>query len=266
MKKLLLYSVFFLFFWANVNAQNVVSFHGSSFKEDGNLFTGTKNITFELIDKEGNPIWAETQDVAIESGVYSVFLGSVNPLNSVIASNAKTLRITVEGIVLNPDLNISSSFHSILRREIVLIKQMEPVGSSSINNATAGMWYTKPLNTIQSMTNSDFLSLNANQVKLKPGRYFIKAKTIAGDVRTHILKLRDITNNEDAIIGSLAFTNSFAYTQVSLDGFIEIDVETSFELQHRVGVNGQFGGPADIDASWGLSSVPVTVIEIEKLD
>ena len=78
--------------------------------------TGTKNFTFSFVDTE----WSEDhENVEVTKGLYFVTLGSINPIPiSIIEQNSNIkLRITVNGVVLQPDVPINSAITT-LRAEV----------------------------------------------------------------------------------------------------------------------------------------------------
>ena len=73
-----------LAFAKNANAQATLSVQGSLQNFNGTAVdNGVYDITFKLYttDNGGTAIWSEVQSVSVVSGVYSVHLGEVNPLD-----------------------------------------------------------------------------------------------------------------------------------------------------------------------------------------
>ncbi|NQV15016.1 hypothetical protein HQ531_06110 [bacterium] len=122
-----------------VNAQEIpskITFQGK-LSENGELVTGTKSMTFTIGE------WVEEHgEVAVNSGIYSVILGSVLPipLSQFSENNIATLHIAVEGIDLSPDIEIVSSPYAFKAEEAanaLMLAGLEHdlfLGIESINN------------------------------------------------------------------------------------------------------------------------------------
>lgn len=65
---------------------------------------GTQTVTFRLYNVEtgGTHLWEETADVDIVGGIYSHYLGSVNPLNAANFANTLYLAVKVGSYELSP--------------------------------------------------------------------------------------------------------------------------------------------------------------------
>jgi microcystin-dependent protein len=111
-KQLALFFFITAFFMTNTLtfAQGIpkqISYQGKLL-ENGLPVTGTKNFTFSFIDTD----WSEDhENVDVTKGLYFVNLGSINPIPiSIIEKNANiTLRIAVNGVVLEPDVTFNST-------------------------------------------------------------------------------------------------------------------------------------------------------------
>ena len=60
----------------------LIHYQGVLTDEEGTAITGNRSITFSLHDTEteGSPLWDETQNVILLDGLFSVLLGSVDPI------------------------------------------------------------------------------------------------------------------------------------------------------------------------------------------
>lgn len=84
-----------------------ISFQGKLL-ESGSPVTGTRNFVFSF----NGTGWTETHTgVSVNSGLYSVMLGSLNPIPVTVfsGSTSATLHIEVNGTALSPDISISSA-------------------------------------------------------------------------------------------------------------------------------------------------------------
>lgn len=72
--------------------------------QDGAPFTGSVEITFSIPDGAGGELWSEIQPVEVVDGLYSVVLGSVNPLPGDLFDEAdeRQLGISVNATALSP--------------------------------------------------------------------------------------------------------------------------------------------------------------------
>lgn len=72
---------------------------------------GTQTITFKLFTASagGTSIWEEEADVQVKGGVYSHFLGSVNPLNPASFNQTLYVGIVIDGTELLPRTELAYS-------------------------------------------------------------------------------------------------------------------------------------------------------------
>lgn len=98
---------------------------------------------------------------------------------------------------------------------------------------TSGDWRTRTLNT--EVTDEIGSTLSSNQFTLPAGTYEINATAPARNVGSHKLRLRNITDGSDTLIGISEYmspTNTGA-NRATLRGRFTIAAEKTFELQHR---------------------------------
>lgn len=108
--------------------------------------------------------------------------------------------------------------------------------SSGTNGGTftLGAWRTRVLNTV--VTNEiTGASLAANQITLPSGTYYVEASATCFKVSNNALKLRNITDASDEIIGTVHVTATTDATTVGpiVTGRFTIAAEKDFELQHQ---------------------------------
>ena len=102
----------------------------------------------------------------------------------------------------------------------------------------SGDWRTRELNT-EAFDPDGIVTLSSNQFTLQAGSYFINAMAPAQSVVNHQLRLRNITDSNNALFGFAAYAsqssgsatddNDYAF----LKGRITISSAKTFELQHR---------------------------------
>lgn len=98
---------------------------------------------------------------------------------------------------------------------------------------TSGAWRTRDLNT--EVDPDAIVSLASNQFELAAGSYLIRARAPAALADRHKLKVANITDTTDAIIGQSNHAQDTAtvMTTAFLTGRVTIAATKTFELQHR---------------------------------
>ena len=99
---------------------------------------------------------------------------------------------------------------------------------------SAGSFQTRDLNTV--MTNEiSGASLSSNQIILPSGTYYINAIAQVYSVENHKVKLRNITDSSDVLIGSSEYAiDGYNVSNSSrLTGRFTIAAQKTFEIQHR---------------------------------
>lgn len=99
---------------------------------------------------------------------------------------------------------------------------------------TSGAWRTRTLNTV--LTNEiSGASLAANQITLPAGTYWVEAHAPGHASNAHKLKLRNITDGSDALIGTTEYvvSSTDVVTQSSIKARLTIASAKVFELQHQ---------------------------------
>ena len=139
MKKILIVFSLMLVVWC-LTAQEIpqmISFQGKLL-EDGQPVNATKEITFTIGE------WSETHDVPISDGIYSVTLGSINPIPIDLFADNPTavLNIEIEDVALEPNTEILSSPYAFKSEESVNTEKFNGevpeyyLGIESINDQT----------------------------------------------------------------------------------------------------------------------------------
>lgn len=131
-------------------------------------------------------------------------------------------------------------------------------------NFTGAVWLTRDLNTVATNTITG-ASLSTNQITLPAGDYYVTASAPAFSVNSHKIKIRNITDVSDIIIGSSEF--SFLSDQITtisvLSGVFTLASTKVIELQHRSNATQNINGLGEMSA---MSVVEVYAnIEIWKV-
>jgi len=119
----------------------------------------------------------------------------------------------------------------IFESALLHVRDEKSSGTAS-GTATAGSFQTRTLNTV--MTNEiTGASLSSNQITLPSGTYFVNANAQLWSSGRGKIKIRNVTDSSDAIIGGGAYSASGASAIAFLSGRFTIASQKTFELQHR---------------------------------
>ena len=118
----------------------------------------------------------------------------------------------------------------------------EKSSGTSGSSSSSGSWQTRTLNTVKTNEITS-ASLSSNQISLPSGTYYIMAKASHFDGDRHKIKLANITDSSDEIIGSSEYAEDVynGTTNSYLNGRFTISDTKVFEIQHRCEVTGSFG-------------------------
>lgn len=149
-----------------------------------------------------------------------------------------------------PDFSRFGTFND---GKVAYLKDVQTSGTNG-GGFTSGSWQTRALNTVEG--DDHIVTLSSNQFTLKAGTYDIEAEAPANSVDDHKLRLRNITDSTDDIIGqvSRATTTNTHMVAASLVGRIVINADKTFELQHRCTTTKATDGFGRA-ASFGVSEV-----------
>ena len=137
-------------------------------------------------------------------------------------------------LVINASKNPALTGLNVLQPRIATLSDVKASGTAG-GTATSGSYQTRTLNTIDDPTGF-VASLASNQFTLPAGEYYIEASAVAGAVGNHKIKIRNITDSSDSIIGVAAFNPTSVVNNISAIAVGKITISSSklFELQHRV--------------------------------
>jgi hypothetical protein len=113
---LLLIFAIFVFSLSAFAVPQLINYQGKLTDSAGTPITGTKSVSFSIYNTStgGTSLWSETQSVNLTNGIFSVSLGSVNPIpSSVFSSDDSYLGITVDSdSEMTPRQRITSDGYS----------------------------------------------------------------------------------------------------------------------------------------------------------
>lgn len=129
---------------------------------------------------------------------------------------------------------------------------------------TSGAWQTRTLNTEDNNV-GDHCTLSSNQFTLDIGTYRAQASAPAYDVEQHKLKLYNISDSSDELIGQSCHTDSVndVFSIASVVGEFIISEAKTFEVQHRCAQTKASTG-FGTSTGFGVSEV-FAVIELWKV-
>tara|TARA_R110000824_G_scaffold62042_1_gene164502 strand:+ start:3320 stop:4657 length:1338 start_codon:yes stop_codon:yes gene_type:complete len=234
------------------------------------------------------PSVARIQTLDTAANIISVLSGSVDGSNFTFTivnlANFDVTIATAAGVSLvgNMIINegtatfrvrrLSGSTVSVTRLEkanfstgIMIVRDEKSNGTDG-GDFSSGAWTTRDLNDVTKNTIVG-ASLGAanNRITLPAGSYLITASAPALAVVRHKIKLANITDSSDALIGSSGFSTSATdvSTRSFIDDTITIAAEKVFEIQHRCSTT-KTGNGLGNDTSFGAVEV-YTMIKIEKI-
>lgn len=110
-------------------------------------------------------------------------------------------------------------------------------------DATSGSWVTRVLNT-EVFDVGGIVSLSSNQFTLGAGSYFISARAPSFGTDQTKLKIRNVTDSSDALIGETHYFRAASPDAGTsfVSGRIVIAGTKAFELQHRFAAGRSFDG------------------------
>ena len=112
--------------------------------------------------------------------------------------------------------------------------------SSGTSGGTANQLYnTRALNTIKTNEITG-ASLSSNQITLPSGTYFLTASAPSRRSNSHRIRLRNITDSSDTLLGSSTRSGDGDATTTAsiMSGRFTISAQKVFEIQHWFGANG----------------------------
>lgn len=135
------------------------------------------------------------------------------------------------------------------------VREQQASGTNG-GDFNSGAWQTRTLNT--SVTNQiPGAGVAANRITLTTGTYFCAASAPANRVDNHKLKLRDVTNGADVLIGqseSCPSSVGFGGGVATVNGLFTVTGPTDFELQHQCGTTRLVSG-LGIASAFGVVEV-----------
>jgi len=142
-------------------------------------------------------------------------------------------------------------------QKVAYLKDVKPSGTTG-GTFTSGAWRTRDINTVEGDT--EIVSVSANQFILGKGKYIINGESQSWQVSLNKLKIRNITNSTDDIVGTSETAGSNGNT-ANLSGSLTLLESTTFELQHRSSstkATDGFGFPSSFSVDEIYSTIKIT--------
>tara|TARA_R110000737_G_scaffold108221_6_gene140966 strand:+ start:13973 stop:15289 length:1317 start_codon:yes stop_codon:yes gene_type:complete len=212
------------------------------------------NFTFTIIN-------LAAFDVTITTAAGVTLVG-----NMVVNDGCATFRVRRLNSSTISVTRIESGSGSSSATSQIMIAMDQKASGTNGGTFNSGDWRTRDLNTITTNTISGaFINTSNNRINLPAGRYLITASAPAHEVGRHQLKLLNITDSLDAIIGSSEFSgnSSNCTTRSFIADVLNITAGKDFFLQHRcdnTASNDGFGKSCDFSVAESYAE-----IKIEKI-
>lgn len=164
-------------------------------------------------------------DVTIAAGTGVTLVG-----NMAVNNGSATFRVRR---LTSSTVSVTRLEDSKEKVEELIINDEKPSGTPA-GTFTSGDWRDRVLNAIVVNTIPG-ASLSANTITLPAGDYYISASAPALNVDEHQAKIRDVTVNQNLIIGSSERTtvSGGTITRSFVTGRVSLDSEKDLKLQHR---------------------------------
>lgn len=144
--------------------------------------------------------------------------------------------------ITTPMLCTKSNTVDNLMNSIVILEDQKASGTDG-GTFTSGAWQTRTLNT-EVYDNGGICTLSSNQFTIPAGTYKVIASAPCYNGVFHKIKLRNITDSSDTVIGSsevsAAATNVVSRSWI--DSVFTIAATKTFEIQHRCGTTASTDG------------------------
>ena len=244
---------------------------------NGTLWQNGDGVQVSSVNGESGVVVLDTDDISEGANLYYTE-ARVNANSNVTANTAK---VSASGSIdTHSDVNISSVANNEILQynsgagewqnvvlpgaaSVAFVRDLKSNGTDG-GTFTSGAWQTRDLNDLSGVTS--FISISSNQFDLDDGDYVLEAHGPAHNVARHKLKLRDITNVADIVLGSNAYTSPGS-GNVQTNSYLTVKFTatgtTTYEIQHRCSATKADDG-FGIDSSFGEDEV-YTQVKITKV-
>lgn len=229
-----------------------------------------------------NSMNVQTGDIVSGQPVYVIYKQSIDQwlmMSSPAAVATPVIQVTEQGTTPSTPASgeglfygdnagfpryLNDSGHTLYLSPPLLHVRDQRTANTSGDSITAGAWRTRVLQTVITNQIPDS-SLGSNRIVLPAGDYLVDGwATLAvgaggNFTANHKVRLRNITDSSDALIGSSETIGSSASTTGTssiIRGKVTIADQKTFELQHRSSLNGTGG----LAANFGVVEVHAEIL------
>jgi hypothetical protein len=184
-----------------------------------------KNYNEQLV---ADDLKADQKLILLYNGTDSRFEAQILTKSPGIDDQATATRVTIT------DTEVTFNNPIVQTGTGIMIVRDEKSSGTDGGTFTSGAWRTRTLNDVTFNTIAG-ASLGSDQITLPAGTYLVTASAPAYNVNSHILKLANITDTSDQIIGSVenAASTDESITRSVIDDSFVLAGEKVFELQHQ---------------------------------
>ncbi len=156
-----------------------------------------------------------------------------------MAANPFSLVCQKAGSDFNATRTIVGQFTN--QNPVAIIRDQKSSGTVA-QTITSGSYVQRTLNTLEDPY-SIVTSLSSNQFVLPAGRYLVEATAPTYATSYNKIKLANITDSTDQIIGAGAYNPGDVLTFATMSGIFTITSAKTFDIKHRVNVTNSGGLP-----------------------
>jgi len=224
--------------------------------------TNTENQNSLQVDDEANDATPFVVDSLGNVGVQTETPQADLDVNGgVKADSIQLTNGATDGAVLTSDANGNASWNEI-NVAVFQEKYGVQVGLSSVVG-----WQIRDLNFEKTNIGSTIsIDLGLDRISLLPGMYKIVVSAPAYRADGHQIKLVDVSNNQDLLIGTMEFAGQTENdaSRSTINDVLEVSITTVFSIEHFFVVGNSFGLGPNYASSTGIDAV-MTTIYIEKI-
>lgn len=168
-----------------------------------------------------------------------------------------------EGYLLKANSPTSATWQPFSIGDIGKIRILSDSKSAGSNGGAApatNTWFIRDLNTNKGNMND--VTLVNNVFTLACGQYHIEASAPAYLVRSHQMRLFNVTANYVEMYGTSEYA-PYSQTRSFLFAYVDLCEETSYKIEHIVQV---MGGNTDLGVATGFGTENYTLIKIVKME
>ena len=195
------------------------------------FFTVTPNIQINFVDQ--NTVFARISSLTTTSIVFDQKLTTTG--SDVAATQNWDIKCDRTGT----DYKNPNAYAVTPLTRTAYLKDVKSSGTQG-GTFTSGAYRTRTLNTVEG--DSEIVSLSTNQFTLPAGKYCLEAEAPAFIVNNHKIKIRNITDASDELVGDNSFSSASAMGRAKVIGIIELSSSKTFEVQHRCNTTGNTTG------------------------